>query len=574
MLAELLSGYANLPDVWGEGALFAFSGMDGCTRTASGFVGAAAADPYGLLFHTPLRRTLEIGLAEPGRVLAATGDVLLVETAQGELALVYTAWHTLVGCIPADARLALSSEDGAPAERVGQAWVSSDPVAGDALALARQGERFALAYGVDPEEAFARAEAGMGCDLADEMAARLELYRLPILADPGRDRLLKKCLSVMKVNTLSAEGAIGQCWSTPDRVPHRHMWLWDSVFHSLAMNLVDPGLSWEILKSVLDAQRPEGMIPHMITVDGWTSAITQPPILAWGVWQNYLETGDRESLAYALPRLEAYLEWDLAARDQNHNGLLEWYIEGDVNCRSGESGLDNSPRFDEALLLDAVDFSTFAALDMGYLSRIAGELGEAQRAGAWQARSMALAQAIHAALWNEEDGFYYDRTLDGRFVHVRAVTGFLPLLLPDLPPGRVRRLVALLKDPAHFNTAFPVPSLDISHPAWSTDMWRGATWVNFNYLIALGLRRQGCPAEANWLAGKTIAFVDDYYRRYGVLFEFFDAKDERPPLACDRKGQRVKPYDIRRKYDSIRDYHWTAALVACLLMDEGEKENG
>ena len=574
MLAELLSGYANLPDVWGEGALFAFSGMDGCTQTASGFVGTAAARPYGLLFHTPLRRTLEISLSHPGRVRVATGDVLLVETGQGELALVYAAWHTLAGCLPVEARLALGSEDGMPAEWVGQAWVSSDPVAGDALALVRQGERFALAYGVDPQEAVERAQAGLGCDLADEMAARLELYRLPILADPGRDRLLKKCLSVMKVNTLSPEAAIAQCWSTPDRVPHRHMWLWDSVFHSLAMNLVDPGLSWEFLKSVLDAQRPDGMIPHMITVDGRTSAITQPPILTWGVWENYLETCDREALAYALPRLEAYLEWDLAERDQDHNGLLEWFIEGDASCRSGESGLDNSPRFDEAILLDAVDFSTFAALDMGYLSRIAGELGDAQRAAAWQARSAALAQAIHAALWDEVDGFYYDRTLDGRFTRVRAATGFLPLLLPDLPSERVQRLVGLLKDPSQFNTAFPVPSLAVSHPAWSTDMWRGATWVNLNYLIALGLRRQGCPAEAGWLASKTIHYVDYYYRSYGVLFEFFDAKDERPPLACDRKGQRVEPYNIRRKYDSIRDYHWTAALVACLLMDEGEKENG
>ncbi len=48
MLAKILSGYANLPDVWGEGALFAFSDMDGSTQAASGFVGTAAAQPYGL----------------------------------------------------------------------------------------------------------------------------------------------------------------------------------------------------------------------------------------------------------------------------------------------------------------------------------------------------------------------------------------------------------------------------------------------------------------------------------------------------------------------------------------------
>jgi hypothetical protein len=105
-------------------------------------------------------------------------------------------------------------------------------------------------------------------------------------------------------------------------------------------------------------------------------------------------------------------------------------------------------------------------------------------------------------------------------------------------------------------------------------MWRGATWINLNYLIALGLKQQGFSDEARWLAKRTIHYVEHYYRRYGVLFEFFDAKDERPPPDCDRKGPRVGLYDIRRKYDSIRDYHWTAALVACLLLSEGEEENG
>ena len=47
----------------------------------------------------------------------------------------------------------------------------------------------------------------------------------------------------MKVNTLSKEAGIAQIWSTPDRVSHEHMWLWDSVFHSLGMNHLYPRVS-------------------------------------------------------------------------------------------------------------------------------------------------------------------------------------------------------------------------------------------------------------------------------------------------------------------------------------------
>ncbi|MEK6793373.1 MAG: hypothetical protein AABZ39_01255, partial [Spirochaetota bacterium] len=48
-------------------------------------------------------------------------------------------------------------------------------------------------------------------------------------------------------------------------------------------------------------------------------------------------------------------------------------------------------------------------------------------------------------------------------------------------------------------------------------------------------------------------------------FEFYDAKDGVPTMRCDRKGPTTSVYDIRKKMDSIRDYHWTAALTFCML---------
>jgi glycogen debranching enzyme len=343
--------------------------------------------------------------------------------------------------------------------------------------------------------------------------------------------------------------------------------LWDSVFHSLAMNRLNPRVGWHLIKSVLDTQRPDGMIPHQTSITGWQSSITQPPLLAWGVWQNYQALEDRTCLSYALPCLERYLDWDCAQRDTNGNGLLEWFIEENERCRSGESGLDNSPRFDEAVLLDAVDFSTFAAQDMLFVAHIAAELGDRERAQRWQERAGALSQRIHQGLWDDSDGFYYDRRMDNRFSRVRAVSGFFPLLLDDIPPDRVERLVRALLDPTHFAAAFPVPSVALSHPSWSTDLWRGATWINTNYLIVQGLRKHGRSEEAAWLSEATINHVLKYYEQFGVIFEFYDAADRTSPVACDRKGPRGEHYDIRVKIDSIRDYHWSAALTACLLLE-------
>jgi hypothetical protein len=81
-----------------------------------------------------------------------------------------------------------------------------------------------------------------------------------------------------------------------------------------------------------------------------------------------------------------------------------------------------------------------------------------------------------------------------------------------------------------------VPSVALDNPKWSTDMWRGSTWLNFNYLIMLGLQRQGYDDLADALRTRTIDRASTYYEQYGVIFEFYDARDERQPYALDRKG--------------------------------------
>ena len=572
MLTNIAPPINNIPDIWGEGALFAFSGMDGETNVSSGFAAAFARDRYGLLFHTPQRRLLKIELRAEGTTRIATGDVLAVDTPQGDLVVAFSHWHTLIGVTPHDTRLQLRFEGGPIASWKDPFWVSEDEKNHDVLALVEKGGRFALSYGETVAQAQHRAKAGLELEVADEVSKRLAIYHeIPSLKSAELDRLLKKCVSVMKVNTLSKEGAFHQSWSTPDRVPHKHMWLWDSVFHSFAMRRLLPRLSWDLLKSVLDTQTADGMIPIQMTVSGsgrWPDVI-QPPILAWGVWENYQALKDKSCLKYALPRLERYLEWECANRDRNGNSLLEWSIV----YRGGEAGMDNSPRFDRAVPFDAVDFSVYVALEMQYTAWIARELGEVDKGHYWERRSRLISEKVHRDLWHQGDGFYYDREIEGQATGVKAVSGFYPLLLDDIPQERVDRLVQALKDPTQFNTAFPVPTVAVSDPTWSTDMWRGPTWVNTNYLVIRGLAKQGRPEEANWLARKSIELVLKYYQRYGVLFEFYDAKDEVPPVACDRRGPPKEPYDIRVKVDSIRDYHWTAAVTTCLLFGLDETRN-
>lgn len=160
---------APLPDVWGEGILFGFSGIDGETVTASGFVGSLGPEPYGVLFHTPTKRQFSVRVEIRGRVVCATGDALVVEMGDAELAYGWLQWHSLIGVCPPAVELSLGflGTEGTVAATVEQPVVSTGQDASEgSVALLRDQDRFALCYGHSPAEAIDRCHAGIAADVA------------------------------------------------------------------------------------------------------------------------------------------------------------------------------------------------------------------------------------------------------------------------------------------------------------------------------------------------------------------------------------------------------------------------
>ena len=61
------------------------------------------------------------------------------------------------------------------------------------------------------------------------------------------------------------------------------MWLWDSCFHAIGRQIVEPELAWEFLHAMLVNAAPDGHVP--IQAEPWNgqkSGDTQPPLLALG----------------------------------------------------------------------------------------------------------------------------------------------------------------------------------------------------------------------------------------------------------------------------------------------------
>ena len=173
-------------------------------------------------------------------------------------------------------------------------------------------------------------------------------------------------------------------------------------------------------------------------------------------------------------------------------------------------------------------------------------LGNATGASLWNARSAALAAAIQE-LWDPEDGAYYYAAVDSaspegrQFRRIQTPEIFAPLLLNGVPDDRVARLVSHLSNKSTFDLAVPSPTVAADEHGYSTDMWRGAMWLNTNWFTILGLRNYphvpGALEAANKLQQAAVAAVAQGYRDFGTSFEFYDSANSTPPTQLARKGK-------------------------------------
>ncbi|MCB1030896.1 MAG: hypothetical protein KDA95_06120 [Acidimicrobiales bacterium] len=170
-------------------------------------------------------------------------------------------------------------------------------------------------------------------------------------------------------------------WTRPSPRLYPHQWSWDSAFIAIGWAHLDPLRAIGELRSLLEAQWETGMIPHIAfdpDVDlsayepgpnRWasaghapperlTSAICQPPVHAIALGRiREITVQSRpelvahidEAIAELYPKLERWHRWLHEVRDPDGTGLI-------TILHPWESGLDNSPRWDEPL--NAVGQST------------------------------------------------------------------------------------------------------------------------------------------------------------------------------------------------------------------------
>jgi len=310
---------------------------------------------------------------------------------------------------------------------------------------------------------------------------------------------------------------------------------WDTFFNALLASLFNKELTYSILKSILEEMTEDGFIPNYSCPMGKSEDRSQPPVGSYIVWKIYLTHPDKRFLSWTYPLLKRWHNWWLKARDGNDDGLLEWgtgegrtihLLEftdesaGTIQAARFESGLDNSPMYDDVNLIGFtkegktyytmnlidVGLNSLYALDSWSLYRIANELGINEDAEHFKKEYEEMRKRIDVMLWSDNVQIYLNRYHDGKFSRVISPTNFYPLIAGIPSREKAHKMISrhLLNNEEFWNT-YVIPSVSKDNTSfWEQNYWRGRIWGPMNFLVAEGLRRYEFDDVVHELALKSV----------------------------------------------------------------------
>jgi hypothetical protein len=232
--------------------------------------------------------------------------------------------------------------------------------------------------------------------------------------------------------------------SMPDKWEYPWYAAWDLAFHTVAIAPADPDFAKDQLELFVREwyMHPNGQIPAY----EWAFGDVNPPVHAWAAWRVFKideKIKGKQDVAFlegVFHKLLMNFTWWVNRKDSEGANIFE----------GGFLGLDNIGIFDRSAplpsgwLLEQSDGSAWMAMYCLNMLKIALQLATFNKvyediASKFFEHFLYIADAVNHAggtgLWDEDDGFYYDRlrTADGtrRSLRIRSLVGLAPLFACD-----------------------------------------------------------------------------------------------------------------------------------------------
>ncbi len=222
--------------------------------------------------------------------------------------------------------------------------------------------------------------------------------------------------------------------SMPDKWEYPWFAAWDLAFHCVALAHVDPAFAkYQLILLCREwFQHPSGALPAY----EWDFSDVNPPVQAWAALEVFAvdEGRDLEFLSRIFDKLLVNFTWWVNLEDASGRNVYE----------GGFLGLDNIGPLDRSKLpvggtleqSDATGWMGFYAIALSGIATALARSGQRPTTDLtvkFLEHFAAIRDALDSqGLWDEADGFYYDRlvTPSGEAVpiKVRSMVGVIPLL--------------------------------------------------------------------------------------------------------------------------------------------------
>ncbi|CAI5462854.1 unnamed protein product [Closterium sp. Yama58-4] len=398
---------------------------------------------------------------------------------------------------------------------------------------------------------------------------------------PGRRAIVDHSMRVLRENDLGG-------YTIPTQGLYPFQWNWDSAIVAAGWAVFDEPRAWQEIEMLMSGQWSDGMVPSILfhrPTDSYfpgpeiwgskerpspSTGITQPPVATLSVRFLYEHAVDkelaREKMELLFPKLLAWHRWWYKARDPLGTGVV-------AILHPWESGMDNSPAWDEAMQFPIIDLPPYQRRDLTHVDAamrpdkatydryltllytfkntnfydssqlyhispfrvtdlcVNSILLRANRDLRWLALKLGhedVAAEIEGwldagfrgfeTLWDEHDGIFKCKDqLTGKLLNAKTSAGFLPLFAGAATKKQAARLAVTLKRWQE-QVPYGVPSTDPSDPRFEAlRYWRGPVWLIINWMVSNGLKHYGLSELAEKVRNSSLHLTSQ-----AGLHEYFD----------------------------------------------------
>ncbi len=320
---------------------------------------------------------------------------------------------------------------------------------------------------------------------------------------------------------------------------------WDTYFASLMFSMENKELAYlnaiEITKEITE----EGFIPNVNAAVGKSYDRSQPPVGSFAILKIYQRYKEKWLLEELYEDLLTWNRW--WPKNRLNNECLSWGsnpVENPPGAFWGEktftkegalyeSGLDNSPMYDEAIFneekhileLADVGLTSLYILDCESVAEIASILGKEGDVKELSERANKYKKSLQK-LWDEDTGIFLNYHTDSSTKSMRlSPTLFFPLIVKVPSHEQAKRMInEHFFNESEFNGDWILPSIARNDIAYKDqEYWRGRIWAPFNFLVYLGLLNYDLPKARKQLVEKSKKLLLTEYLEEGHVHENYNA---------------------------------------------------